>query len=215
MIAQRPDVFDALIDRQPAAMFLSVADLNRALTQLKLGCPSDAELLRRISAVHAQASIPDRRPRGAGRDGRSPRPSAAYFEIGARGRAGPGGSGRAPKFQRRHGRLPGSEWAVVALGKFGGCELTATSDLDLMLVYDCSGEEPCSDAPRPLPTSQYFNLLAQTVGRRARRARQRRCAVRGRPSAAALGQQGSARHAALPRCAAISSRMPGPTSAWR
>jgi len=41
-------VFDALIDRQPAADVLSVADLNRALTQLKLGCPSDAELLRRI-----------------------------------------------------------------------------------------------------------------------------------------------------------------------
>jgi [glutamine synthetase] adenylyltransferase / [glutamine synthetase]-adenylyl-L-tyrosine phosphorylase len=160
-IAERPDVFDALIDRQPTADVLPAADLNRALTQLKLGCPSDAELLRRIQRFTRKHQ----------------------FLIGARAILGSMPIAKAEcaysrlalavvqalaalaerKFQRRHGRVPGSEWALVALGKFGGCELTAISDLDLMLVYDCSGDEPCSDAPRPLPTSQYFNLLAQTV----------------------------------------------------
>ncbi|HVY89221.1 MAG TPA: bifunctional [glutamine synthetase] adenylyltransferase/[glutamine synthetase]-adenylyl-L-tyrosine phosphorylase [Hyphomonadaceae bacterium] len=37
-------------------------------------------------------------------------------------------------------RFPGSigKWSVCALGKFGGRELTATSDLDLMLIYEPS-----------------------------------------------------------------------------
>ena len=46
------------------------------------------------------------------------------------------------RFRARHGRVPGAEWALVALGKFGGFELTATSDLDLMLVYD-SADQSC------------------------------------------------------------------------
>ncbi len=35
-------------------------------------------------------------------------------------------------------RFPGSigRWSICALGKFGGRELTATSDLDMMLIYD-------------------------------------------------------------------------------
>ena len=35
-------------------------------------------------------------------------------------------------------RFPGAigRWSICALGKFGGRELTATSDLDLMLIYD-------------------------------------------------------------------------------
>ena len=35
-------------------------------------------------------------------------------------------------------RFPGSigKWTICALGKFGGRELTATSDLDMMLIYD-------------------------------------------------------------------------------
>jgi glutamate-ammonia-ligase adenylyltransferase len=67
------------------------------------------------------------------------------------------------KLARLHARVPGCDWALVALGKFGGFELTATSDLDLMLVYDCSGETAASNGPRPLPTTQYFNVLAKNL----------------------------------------------------
>jgi len=62
-----------------------------------------------------------------------------------------------------HGRVPGADWALVALGKFGGFELTATSDLDLMLVYQCPDDEPASAGPRRLPATQYFNLLAKNL----------------------------------------------------
>jgi [glutamine synthetase] adenylyltransferase / [glutamine synthetase]-adenylyl-L-tyrosine phosphorylase len=49
----------------------------------------------------------------------------------------------------------------VALGKFGGFELTATSDLDLMLVYEIAADERCAGGSPSLPTTQYFNKLAQ------------------------------------------------------
>ena len=62
-----------------------------------------------------------------------------------------------------HGRVPGADWALVALGKFGGFELTATSDLDLMLVYQCPDDAPASTGPRCLPATQYFNMLAKNL----------------------------------------------------
>src|SRR6185295_11475001 len=47
-------------------------------------------------------------------------------------------------------RFPGSigKWSVCALGKFGGRELTASSDLDLMLIYEPESEAGASLAPR-------------------------------------------------------------------
>jgi glutamate-ammonia-ligase adenylyltransferase len=47
------------------------------------------------------------------------------------------------------------KWSVCALGKFGGRELTATSDLDLMLVY-----EPSSDGSGQLATRFVQRLIA-------------------------------------------------------
>ena len=47
-------------------------------------------------------------------------------------------------------RFPGAigRWSICALGKFGGRELTATSDLDLMLIYQPDDETGGSLAPR-------------------------------------------------------------------
>src|SRR6185295_610980 len=43
--------------------------------------------------------------------------------------------------ERAMGAQPGS-FCVLALGKFGGVELSSRSDLDLMLVYDAPAEKP-------------------------------------------------------------------------
>ena len=40
------------------------------------------------------------------------------------------------QFASLHGRIAGQETAILALGKLGGREMTATSDLDLIVVYD-------------------------------------------------------------------------------
>ena len=39
-------------------------------------------------------------------------------------------------FAADHGRVPGGSLAVVAMGKLGSREMTASSDLDLLVIYD-------------------------------------------------------------------------------
>jgi glutamate-ammonia-ligase adenylyltransferase len=60
-----------------------------------------------------------------------------------------------------HGSVPGGAFAVVALGKLGGREMTATSDLDLVFIYDHDSGAVQSDGPRPLALSVYFARAAQ------------------------------------------------------
>lgn len=64
---------------------------------------------------------------------------------------------------RAHGGFPGSELAVLALGKMGGGEMTATSDLDLILVYETPPEAEQSDGLRPLAPSTYYGRLTQRL----------------------------------------------------
>ncbi len=61
------------------------------------------------------------------------------------------------------GRVPGGGFAVVAMGKLGGREMTASSDLDLVFVYDVPAGVEASDGPRPLSPSLYFARLAQRL----------------------------------------------------
>jgi [glutamine synthetase] adenylyltransferase / [glutamine synthetase]-adenylyl-L-tyrosine phosphorylase len=49
------------------------------------------------------------------------------------------------------------------MGKLGGREMTASSDLDLIVVYDYDSAHPDSDGPRPLPGSQYFARFTQRL----------------------------------------------------
>jgi glutamate-ammonia-ligase adenylyltransferase len=67
------------------------------------------------------------------------------------------------QFEAAHGRLPRGRAAVVALGKLGGREMTAASDLDLILLYDFDDKASASDGPRPLPGGQYFARLTQRL----------------------------------------------------
>jgi len=66
-------------------------------------------------------------------------------------------------FVKLHGRLRGQESAIVALGKLGGREMTAGSDLDLIVVYDFDDRHPESDGERSLYGGQYFARLTQRV----------------------------------------------------
>jgi glutamate-ammonia-ligase adenylyltransferase len=59
-------------------------------------------------------------------------------------------------FACRHGAVRGGGMAVVALGKAGGRETMAGSDLDLMLIYDHPARATESQGARSLPSSQWF-----------------------------------------------------------
>ncbi|MGQ3357041.1 MAG: bifunctional [glutamine synthetase] adenylyltransferase/[glutamine synthetase]-adenylyl-L-tyrosine phosphorylase [Phreatobacter sp.] len=62
-----------------------------------------------------------------------------------------------------HGAIRGMRTAVVAMGKLGGREMTAGSDLDLILLYDHDPKESASDGPRPLSGGHYFARLTQRL----------------------------------------------------
>ena len=61
------------------------------------------------------------------------------------------------------GTMPGGEFAVVAMGKLGGREMTAGSDLDLIFVYDVPKGIEASDGQKPLPVIVYYARLAQRL----------------------------------------------------
>jgi glutamate-ammonia-ligase adenylyltransferase len=67
------------------------------------------------------------------------------------------------RFEENHGKLAKAETAVVALGKLGSREMTAGSDLDLILLYEFDEEKPESDGRRPLYGAQYFARLTQRI----------------------------------------------------
>ena len=67
------------------------------------------------------------------------------------------------EFQQKHGCVPGATSAIVAMGKLGGREMTPTSDLDLIFIYDHDEDAAGSDGERPLPPSQYFARLSQRL----------------------------------------------------
>jgi glutamate-ammonia-ligase adenylyltransferase len=64
-------------------------------------------------------------------------------------------------FAETHGYVPGQQTAWLALGKLGGREMTASSDLDLILMYDFDEERPDSTGARSLYGAQYFARLTK------------------------------------------------------
>jgi glutamate-ammonia-ligase adenylyltransferase len=66
-------------------------------------------------------------------------------------------------FTSTHGRIRGQQTAIVALGRLGAWEMTASSDLDLIVIYDFDQNEPTSDGKRPLYGAQYFARLTQRL----------------------------------------------------
>lgn len=67
------------------------------------------------------------------------------------------------ELHRQHGHVPGGGAVVLAMGKLGGREMTAGSDLDLIVVYDFDESAAQSDGARPLPPSQYYARMTQRL----------------------------------------------------
>ena len=66
-------------------------------------------------------------------------------------------------FAREYGHVAGGRCVVLAMGKLGSREMTASSDLDLVLLYDFDAANPDSDGARPLHAIQYYTRLTQRL----------------------------------------------------
>jgi len=67
------------------------------------------------------------------------------------------------QFAAQYGRIEGQETAILAMGRLGGREMTAASDLDLILLYDFDSEQPDSDGAKSLHGAQYFARFTQRL----------------------------------------------------
>ena len=65
-------------------------------------------------------------------------------------------------FSAKHGTPPGVGAVVLGMGSLGAGRLNASSDLDLIMIYDAGGVET-SEGPRPLAARAYYARLTQAM----------------------------------------------------
>jgi glutamate-ammonia-ligase adenylyltransferase len=67
------------------------------------------------------------------------------------------------EFAQRHGSVPGGQVVILGMGKLGSRELTAGSDVDLILLYDHDEAAEESNGEKPLAPSHYYARLTQRL----------------------------------------------------
>jgi len=66
------------------------------------------------------------------------------------------------QFAAKHGPMPGRGCVILGMGSLGAGRLTATSDLDLIMIYDPLDAE-MSEGKRPLAVRPYYARLTQAM----------------------------------------------------
>lgn len=67
------------------------------------------------------------------------------------------------EMETAHGKYPGGRVAVVGMGKLGSFELTAGSDVDLIVLYDYDDAASESDGAKPLDALRYYTRITQRL----------------------------------------------------
>lgn len=67
------------------------------------------------------------------------------------------------EFRLKYGDVKGGQIALLGMGKLGSYELTAHSDLDIILIYNHDDDAELSDGDKPLYVSQYYTRLTQRL----------------------------------------------------
>jgi len=62
---------------------------------------------------------------------------------------------------QKHGVIEDGDVSIIGLGKAGSRDMTATSDLDLVIIYDAPEDCPGSNGERSLGVAQYYARLSQ------------------------------------------------------
>ncbi|RYE11161.1 MAG: bifunctional [glutamine synthetase] adenylyltransferase/[glutamine synthetase]-adenylyl-L-tyrosine phosphorylase [Hyphomicrobiales bacterium] len=67
------------------------------------------------------------------------------------------------EFEKKHGTIPGASVGILGFGKMASREMTMSSDLDFIMLYDVEDASVESGGERPLAASQYFARLTQRL----------------------------------------------------
>ncbi len=158
-LARQPALLDGLIDATAFDPPPSVAALAAEFAAIEPGEDYQA-LLDRVRRLVGEKRFALGAQLLVGRG--DPLDVAAGYARIAEGAIGALAAAAIAEFEGAHGRIPGGEMIIVALGRLGGGALTHASDLDL--VYLFTGDHLAeSDGRRPLGASLYFNRLAARI----------------------------------------------------
>ena len=67
------------------------------------------------------------------------------------------------EMEAAHGRVDGGRLAIVGLGKLGSLEMTAESDIDMILLYAHDAECMESDGKKPIDPVRYYTRFTQRL----------------------------------------------------
>lgn len=162
IIAGRPHVFDGMLDPRLLAELPTRSHLAERIEGFLAGASHYEDVLDRLRIIAAEQR----------------------FLIGIRlltGSIGGAQAGRAlthvadliieaalgavkREIEAAHGTFPGGRVAILGMGKLGSFELTAGSDVDLILLYDYDGAASVeSNGSRPLDATRYFARMTQRL----------------------------------------------------
>jgi glutamate-ammonia-ligase adenylyltransferase len=161
MLARQPQIMDGLIDPRFFGAMPDQDELSARLAATLADANSYEEFLDRLR-LFGQESLFLIGTRILSGTVSAQHASVAFADV-AEGIAHTVHGLVMDQFAEQHGRIKNQETAVVAMGKLGSREMTASSDLDLILIYDFDHDVPDSDGPRPLHGSQYFARLTQRL----------------------------------------------------
>ena len=161
IVAVRPHLLDAIIDPAFIEPFPELPLLMDRMAASIGECALVEDFLDRIreTGQHEMFLVSVRMLSGV----LSPEQAGSAYSSIAEGMIRLALSDVERRFVRDHGRVKGGRLAVLGMGRLGSREMTATSDLDLVVLYDFDTDCGESDGPRPLDPVVYYGRLTQRL----------------------------------------------------
>jgi len=161
IITRRPHVFDGLLDPALLSELPNRAYLAERLQTFLAGAGAFEEQLDRLRIFAAEQKflIGIRLLTGSIDHTRAGKSFSALADL----TIGAAFDAVQEEFALTYGHIKGGRTSILGMGKLGSRELTAGSDVDLILLYDHAPDAEESDGARPLAPSHYYARLTQRL----------------------------------------------------
>lgn len=161
MLARQPQIMDGLIDPRFFGAMPDQRELSARLAATLVDANSYEEFLDRLR-LFGQESLFLIGARILSGTVSAQQASVAFADV-AEGIVHTVHDLVTDRFAAQYGRIRGQRTAILAMGRLGSREMTASSDLDLILLYDFDPEHPDSDGERSLQGAHYFARFTQRL----------------------------------------------------
>jgi glutamate-ammonia-ligase adenylyltransferase len=161
MLARQPQIMDGLIDPRFFGAMPDQRELSARLAATLADANSYEEFLDRLR-LFGQESLFLIGTRILSGTVSASQASVAFADV-AEGIVDTVHGLVTDRFAAQHGRIRRQQTAILAMGRLGSREMTASSDLDLILLYDFDHDQPDSDGARSLHGAHYFARFTQRL----------------------------------------------------